>query len=226
MKKLSNILWGIVLIAAGVIIALKSFDIIKLSIFFDGWWTLFIIVPCLIGLFGDDDKIGNMAGIAVGVLLLLGCQDIISFSLIWKLLVPIIVVAIGIKLVIFGAFCKHEGVVNSVKTDGKNRKKGTAIFAGADMNLDGEKFAGAKLTAVFGGIECDLRGAVIEGDCVIRASAVFGGVDIFVPDNVNIKVNSNSIFGGVSHKKKKKAEEFEHTVYVEAHCAFGGVEIK
>ena len=226
MKKLSNILWGIVLIAVGVIIALKSFDIIKLNVFFDGWWTLFIIVPCFINLFGDDDKIGNIAGIIIGVLLLLGCQDVIGFSLVWKLVVPIIVIAIGIKLVVFGAFCKREGVVNSIKTDSQNHKKGTAIFAGADINLNGEKFSGAKLTALFGGIDCDLRSAVIESDCVIKANVVFGGIDIIVPENVNIKVNSNSIFGGVSNNKKKTANGFEYTIYVEAQCVFGGVEIK
>ena len=36
----------------------------------------------------------------------------------------------------------------------------------------------AELEAVFGGMKCDLRNAVIQGDCVIHASAVFGGLDI------------------------------------------------
>ena len=51
MKKLSKILWGIALIAVGSIFALKAFGVTNVEIFFDGWWTLFIIVPCLVGIF-------------------------------------------------------------------------------------------------------------------------------------------------------------------------------
>ena len=54
--------------------------------------------------------------------------------------------------------------------------------------------------------------------------AVFGGVDIKVPENVDIKVQSNSIFGGVSNKSKTK--EKTHTIYIKAMCLFGGCDIK
>ena len=50
MKKVSGILWGIVLVAVGVILTLNAFGVANVDIFFDGWWTLFIIVPCVIGL--------------------------------------------------------------------------------------------------------------------------------------------------------------------------------
>ena len=102
------------------------------------------------------------------------------------------------------------------------------------MNLDGEVFEGAELNAVFGGVKCDIRNAIIEKDCAITASAIFGGIDIFVPDNVNVKITSNSIFGGVSEKKHRPYMENAVTLYVEnavtvyinASCIFGGVKIK
>ena len=56
MKKAENILWGIVLIILGLIIGGNTLGITNINIFFDGWWTLFIIVPCFIGLFKDSDK--------------------------------------------------------------------------------------------------------------------------------------------------------------------------
>ena len=80
MKKSNQILWGIALIAVGILIALNSLDIIDINLFFKGWWTLFIIVPCAIGLFSGNEKFGNLLGILLGVLLLLCCQDIISFG--------------------------------------------------------------------------------------------------------------------------------------------------
>ena len=48
MKNITKILWGTALIAVGGIIALNAFGITDIELFFDGWWTLFIIVPCLV----------------------------------------------------------------------------------------------------------------------------------------------------------------------------------
>ena len=104
MKKISSVIWGIVLIAAGALFALNALNITNIDIFFDGWWTLFIIVPCAVGLFTEREKTGNIIGIAVGVFLLLCCQDILSFSMLWKLLVPAIIVIIGLKMVFTGLF--------------------------------------------------------------------------------------------------------------------------
>lgn len=52
MKNITKILWGTALIAVGGIIALNAFGITGIELFFDGWWTLFIIVPCLVGISG------------------------------------------------------------------------------------------------------------------------------------------------------------------------------
>ena len=99
MKKITNTVLGALLIAVGVIFALNALEITDIDIFFDGWWTLFIIVPCVIGLFTERKKSGNLIGLAVGVLLLLGSWDIISFSVLWKLAVPVVIVMIGVKII-------------------------------------------------------------------------------------------------------------------------------
>ena len=92
MKKFGSLLWGLVFIAVGIIVGLNSFKVTNIDLFFNGWWTLFIIVPCFIGLFTDNDKTGDTVGIAVGVILLLCCQDILNFDILWKLLLPIILI--------------------------------------------------------------------------------------------------------------------------------------
>ena len=46
MKKVESILWGIVFIVLGLIIAGNVLGITNIKIFFNGWWTLFIIIPC------------------------------------------------------------------------------------------------------------------------------------------------------------------------------------
>ena len=225
MKKTSSILWGVLLVAVGVIFALNALNITDIDVFFDGWWTLFIIVPCVVGLFTEREKTGNLIGIAIGVFLLLCCQEILSFSMIWKLLVPAVIVIIGLKMVLTGLFGnKANEIFVKMKLEGKLPKAGCATFSGCDLCYDGEVFEGAELTAVFGGIECNLRNAIIEKDCAIEVSAIFGGIDILVPEGVNVKVSANSIFGGVSNKTSVHKDA--PTIYVSGTCMFGGVDIK
>lgn len=225
MKKINRIIWGIVLVAAGVTFALNALNITNIDVFFDGWWTLFIIVPCAAGLFTEREKTGNIIGLAVGVFLLLCCQDVLSFSMLWKLLVPAVIVIIGLKMVFTGIFGnKANEIIAKLKENGNDPKVGFAAFSGCNLNYDGEVFEGAELSAVFGGVKCDLRNAVIEKDCAIQVSAIFGGVDILVPDHINVKVSSNCIFGGISNKTAVHREA--PTIYISGTCMFGGVEIK
>ena len=227
MKKVSKILWGIALIAIGGIFALNAFGVTDIEVFFDGWWTLFIIVPCFIGIITEREKIGNIIGLLIGVFLLLCCQNVLGFDMLWKLAVPAIIVIIGLKL-IFGAVFGDKAIkmLESSKQNGDNIKTGSATFSGQDLNFNGEVFEGAELNAIFGGVKCDLRNAIIEKDCAITASAIFGGIDIYVPDNINVKISSNSIFGGVSEKEHRPYIEGAVTLYINATCIFGGAEIK
>ena len=226
MNNIKNILWGIILVIIGVIIGLNTIGITDIDIFFDGWWTLVIIVPCFIGLFTNKDKTGNIIGLLVGVILLLGMQNIIDFNLIWKLLLPSIIVIIGLSLIFKNTF--NSKINNEIKKlNNKNTKDNEycATFSGQRIDFPNEEFHWATLNSVFGSITCDLREAKIKEDVVINASSVFGGIDIIVPDDVNIKIKSNSIFGGVNNKKKNN-EDKKYTIYVNASCLFGGVDIK
>ncbi|MBQ2836376.1 MAG: hypothetical protein IJE68_06045 [Clostridia bacterium] len=227
MKKFRNILWGLVLILIGFVIGGNSLGITNINLFFDGWWTLFIIVPCFIGLFKENEKMGNVIGLIIGIALLLACRDIIDFDIIAKLWFPVLLVCIGSSIIfkdtIGGKVNDQIRRLNESKT---SQNEYCATFSGQDLKFDDEKFTGADLTAVFGGIECDLRKAIIQSDIVINTSSIFGGIDIFVPENVKIKVKSSSIFGGVSNKKKTNQNTEAHTVYINATCLFGGVDIK
>ena len=227
MNRISNILWGFVLIIIGVIFGLNALNIADINIFFDGWWTLFIIVPCFIDLFKNESKTGNIIGLIIGVALLLSCRGILDIGMIFKLIVPFILVCIGLSIIFKDSLNKK--VKDKIKTLNKNKKNDkeyTATFGEQKLDFSNEKFEGSELNAIFGGINCDLRNSTIKEDCVINANAIFGGITIRVPDNVNVKVTSNSIFGGVSDERKKRNNDSKVTLYINATCLFGGVEIK
>lgn len=224
MNKVTRWLWGLVLIALGVILGMRAFGI-DINIFFPGWWTLFIIVPSFIGLFAKNGKTGSAIMLAIGVCLLLGSLNVVSFRVLWRLIVPIILVIVGLSI-ICGDALKRKIRQEMKKLHNGNEKEYWATFGGQKVNFKGEKFEGARLEAVFGGVQCDLREAKIEEDVMITANSTFGGITIRVPEDVNVKVASTSVFGGVSDNRKRRDEEAEHTVYINATCIFGGVEVK
>ena len=227
MKKINKIVWGVVWIIVGIIVLLKAFDVIEFRLFFDGWWTLFIIVPGVVGIFTEKDKTGSIIAVCIGVVLLLCCLDVFGFDMLWKLALPLIIVLIGIKMIV-GSFTDREGVKiwKEIDEKGKTVKTVTAVFVGSDMDLSGEKVEGIRCTAVFGGIKCDLTTAILEQDCAMDIHTVFGSVDVLLPENVNVKIHSNSLFGGVDNEKHKNSTENMITVHIHASCIFGGVEIK
>ena len=227
MKRISDIMWGLILIIIGVILGGNALDIFNINLFFDGWWTLFIIVPTFIGLVTEKDKTGNIIGLIIGLFLLLACRGLFDFKLIWKLIFPLIFVIIGLSLIFKNNINKE--VSEKIKKLNENLSSNdgyTATFSGQNLNFDGEEFKGSNLNAMFGGIKLDLRKAIINEDIVINASSIFGGIDIYIPDNCKVKIKSNSIFGGVSNNKKCNVDDNSYTIYINASCMFGGVEIK
>ena len=225
MNKIGNLLGWLVFIIVGIIFGLNVLDITNINIFFDGWWTLFIIVPCFIGLFKDEDKSGNLIGLIIGLCLLLGCIDIIEFNLIWKLMVPAILVIIGLSFIFKDTL--NNKIKSEIKKLNKNEmKEYCACFSGQNIDFNNEEFTGCSISAVFGGVKCDLKNAIIKNDVVINANSIFGGITIYVPEDVNVKISSTSIFGGVSDKRKNKTTDAKYTIYINATSMFGGVEIK
>ena len=223
---IGSIIWGIVLVSIGIIFALNSLDITNIDIFFDGWWTLFIIVPCTINLLTERDNfVGNAPGIFIGVFLLLCCRGILQFSMIWKLLLPILVVIVGLKLILKGLFGRGEDTFEiEIDCEDNESHKTSAIFSAHRINYDGMVFQSTELNVVFGGVQLDLRKAIIEGDCTVRANSIFGGITILVPEDVNVKINNSSVFGGCSNKTAENSGA--HTIYVHCNSIFGGVSVK
>lgn len=205
MKKIENTVIGLIFIIIGVIIGLNAFHITNIDLFFDGWWTLFIIVPCFFGLFKDQDKTGNIIGLIVGIYLLLYCQGLIDFQFAWKLVVPVIFVLIGLKMIFKDTF---------------NKKK-------PHQNIyDNQLYTGGNYDVTFNGLILDLTKAYLNEETNITISTLFGGVDLYLPDDVNIQIQSSNFLGGVDLHKRENKMENTKVIYLNARCIFGGINIK
>jgi hypothetical protein len=68
--------FGVVLIVLGVIFLLDKLNVIPFNIFFEGWWTLFLIVPALMSMSKQGVTVGNMILLIIGVTSLLSAQNV------------------------------------------------------------------------------------------------------------------------------------------------------
>ncbi len=223
-NKSVGLLVGVALILLGVGFAGNNFNLWVFDPLFSGWWTLFIIVPCLIRIFEQGFDTGSIIGLLIGIALLLMAQDVINYTLISKLIFPALLVLIGIRLLFSKNHHNIRAKLEKVETSGQ--KNYNATFSGLEANFNGEEFNGAVINAIFGGVKLDLRGAKISSDVVIDCTAVFGGIDIFMPPNVNVQHTGTSIFGGVSNHTNNAQGQNSFTIYIKNTCMFGGVEIR
>lgn len=229
MKMVSNYIWGLFLILVGVVLGLNAFGITNINLFFDGWWTVFIIVPSLNGLIKGEDRTGALIGLIIGVFLLLSCQDVIDFSLFVKLFIPVILITIGLSIIFKDkakdVVVKKMGKINAKDIDMEHTYIST--FSEEKINLDNEKLENCAINSIFGSVSLDLRNAIIDEDIVINNYVVFGGVTIKVPKDVNVVVKTTSIFGGVDNKTgRNKSKENVKTIYIKGTILFGGIDIK
>ncbi len=284
-KNTSNYLLGGILVLIGIFLAGRALDLFTFNIFFDGWWTLFIIVPSFIGLFGNSkEKTGYLIPLSIGILLLLSMQNIVRWRMFGPLCGAAVLIIIGFKMLLpkkqekyddvnfktyenttnqedYQGFNQQNYTQNNTQnstgysysyTDQENgnpfekntnsnsqqsyqgtRQSGgpfacTAVLCGRDLRFDSEVFTGAMLSAVLGGIELDLRNAIIRENVVIEAKTVLGGIDIYVPNYVRVVVNCTPILGGVDNKTitPMGADEKTITIYLNATCVLGGIDVK
>lgn len=221
-QRITSALWGVFWIALGLVIAGNAFKWWDVTLFFPGWWTLFIIVPCGIGVISHGFGNFSTIGLAVGILLLLNCQGVMLGDTFRKLLIPMILVLIGINIIV-------RNILNAsinVKATYTKEACQAATFSSNRIIHPKMKYNGGELDAIFGGVMLDLRNAIIDESIVINSTAIFGGIDIYLPSNVKVKVNSTSFFGGVSNKIRRQTQEGCPIVYVNSICMFGGVDIK
>lgn len=102
----------------------------------------------------------------------------------------------------------------------------TATFASQNINFDNDIFQGSTANAYFGTVILHLENAIINENVTIYCNATFGGIELYLPNYVNVQVQSSPIFGGVSNRRRFMTSPDAPTVLIVANCMFGGVEIK
>ena len=230
-RNITRILFGIVLVMTAVAVFGNSIGWWTVQDF-DGWWTVFLIVPGLAGLISYGFNVGSTCLVLIGAWLLARAQGWIpspvADSMVWVL----ILLLIGFKL-IFGGFRSKRVPTAPVIFDGikgandnSNTVNYTAVFGSVEVSNNSQTLCGGNVTAIFGGATLDLRNAVPIDGAVIEANAVFGGLEIYAPKNCRLQVTGVPFLGGFECKAQRPVDMTLPLLVVRYSSVFGGVEVK
>lgn len=227
-KNLTRLLFGLLFIAAGIgyIGNLAGFWS-GFTIFFKGWWTLFIIIPAICSFIYDGFGFFNSLLLLSGVSILLAYNDVFEFKSMRLTLLSVVLILIGLRLIFNPLFKKnkfkyHKGSKTIYVSGTANE---SVSFSEKNIDFDGREFNGIKLEANFASMKLDLRKAIINRDVQIEVEVNFSGVKILLPDNVALEIKSDTAFGGITNRHTKTPPQDAPTVYIFADCSFGGLEI-
>ena len=233
-KDYSSLIWGLIFVVLGIIFGGNALNIWDIDIFFPGWWTLFLIIPGLISMVRYGFNWGSGILVIIGLVLLFDELDIIDDGAIWRLIFPLILVAIGISIIASffrrvtkkNSECDEYSKSKSYKYDSTQYPRYTAILGGGNYKNSTEDLKGLVAEAILGGLEIDLRDAKITEDIVLELTAVLGGIDVFIPDNVRVEIISGvPVLGGFEHKINRNATSGPK-VRIKYTAVLGGIEIK
>ena len=227
MKKnfLVRAFFGITIVALGGVLLLRNLEIIK----FDSWnvfwgtvWAVGLILAGLMTIFSSRRaslRVWGLLLMTIGVSIGLGAYGVINIS-VWKIFWPVMLIAIG--LIVSVGSGGHKRSKKSVADDSGNEK--IAIFYGEESRVKGD-YTGGSATAIFGGVELDLRRANIKDGAVIDIFTFCGGVSISLPDDVIVKNEVRGVLGGSEDKTVSKSSA-KKTIILRGECILGGLEVK
>ena len=243
MKKESKVFIGIIFVVIGFLLACSAVGILDFFdfIFFPGFWTLFIILPCLYGFMKKgQDKTGYVIGLIVGICFLINEQNFKFHIDFWPMMLAVLFLLIGRNLIFSKKAPKIDISFSSSETSGVHKtytsssnKSGylsiSAILSGKDIRVDNEVFAGGDVCTILGGIDLDLRNAVITGDVYLNVIAILGGVDIYLPPNVRVVADDcTAVLGGVDVNQAyaNYLDPNVPRVIISGSCILGGMDVK
>ena len=153
-----------------------------------------------------------------------GLIDISNLHL-GRILVPLLMCCAGLGMLLKSFDRNHYNGADRME-EVEPGNECDVFMAGRSMNFQGKRFNGMKVKALMGGVKIDLRGAIIEDGAVMNVNAMMGGVEIYLPLDVNVDVRSHCTLGGVDCKNHTNVNTPQATLIIEASCMMGGVEIK
>lgn len=218
-----RLVFGVVLMAAGVLFTLDNFGVVRA----EQWVRFWPLALVAVGLSRLQAAMSGRAQAAAAVWIAAGL-GLLADSLGWIPeggFWPLVMIAGGAYLVFQGVPGLTRGSL--VLPGGPdNQLSATVFMCGVNRRTRTGDFRGGEFTAVMGGAEVDLRHASIaHSPAVIDTFALWGGIEIRVPESWNVESHGVALLGGFEDKTDHPVDASQ-TLIVKGVAIMGGVEIK
>lgn len=221
---------GIILMLAGGLLLLDTFDITQLPIrhYIFSWKTLLIAIGVVILATKERATAGY---ILIGLGVIFWLPSLVNYSVsLSQIFWPAILIGVGVLVITRrGNHGRRRKVSNGDKGSTSDYIDDVSVLGGGTKIIQSKNFKGGDITAIFGGSEFSFKDAEISTEgCTIDVFTMFGGSKLIIPDNWVVKSDMFSVFGGFNDKRLVKTEEGDQTnvLYLKGAVIFGGIEIK
>jgi predicted membrane protein len=207
---------GVFFTLLGILLTLDNLDLADADRFLP-YWPLLLIVIGLMKLQDRDNRIPAIFAIAAGALLLLFTTDWVRFSIFDLWPVALILAGLAILAHAFG----FRPAVIATESDSTI----LAVLGVRKEKVTSRNYRGGRIIAFMGGCELDLRNADMEsGPAELEIIAIWGGVEIKVPEGWEVIGNTLPIMGGADIRTK--AAPGGRKLVVNGVVIMAGVDIK
>lgn len=142
-----------------------------------------------------------------------------KWSIIWKVIAVIVIIRGVVEII--KKYFEEKAAKREEKTKFSEQPEHYALFNGRKLDGGEGDYKGGVYTVLMGGIELDLSDAVIKEDVSVTCKAVMGGIDVKVPNDVNVLLSGTVLFGGVANMVPEGRTGA--TVYLHTEGVMGGV---
>jgi hypothetical protein len=221
-RSVPQLILGLVIVTLGVLLTLDTLGIADARDYIRYWPAGLIAIglgKLWEGRHSNSGVLGGLVLLGIGAWLLLNEFDIVRAN-VWELW-PIFLVLFGASLVwrsLSGrrpAPDDHNSVLSAV-----------AVLSGVNRGNNSATFRGGDLTAIMGGCEIDLRQAQIDGEAIIDVFALWGGIELRVPEDWTVISRVTPLMGGFEDKTRPPQGASVHRLIVRGFILMAGVEVK
>jgi predicted membrane protein len=224
-KTQGRIFWGILLIFLGVLFLLDQMGKLDFGDLVGRYWpVIFILIGVSILLSNNFKNVGSgIFFILFGAFFLLIRMRVFDRA-VWHYVWPVAIIGAGLWILLRPAWHPDRESARETSADDLSINQ---VFSGTNRKIGSQSFRGGKAEVVFGSAEIDLRGAKLAGgQATLVLSAVFGGIEVYVPRDWQVILEGTPVLGSIeSHKKAPGVPPIE-TLTIKGSAVFGSIEVK